>query len=71
MILTLTIILGILVVIFGYTTFNLLRKNENAEELADINKNVSFDVRTMIADICSMLVRAIEFNLKASLFKSI
>ena len=33
MILTLTIILGILVVIFGYTTFNLLRKNENAEDI--------------------------------------
>ena len=26
------IILGLLVVIFGYTTFNLLRKNEKAEE---------------------------------------
>ena len=33
MILTLTIILGILVVIFGYTTFNLLRKNEKAEDI--------------------------------------
>tara|TARA_B110000967_G_scaffold49501_1_gene50499 strand:- start:716 stop:988 length:273 start_codon:yes stop_codon:yes gene_type:complete len=31
--LTFTIILGILVVIFGYTTFNLLRKNENAEDI--------------------------------------
>ena len=33
MILTLTIILGILVVIFGYTTFNLLRKNERADDI--------------------------------------
>jgi|TARA_B100000780_G_scaffold170192_1_gene119126 hypothetical protein len=33
MILTFTIILGILVVIFGYTTFNLLRKNEKAEDI--------------------------------------
>ena len=33
MMLTFTIILGILVVIFGYTTFNLLRKNENAEDI--------------------------------------
>jgi|TARA_B110000977_G_scaffold187796_1_gene255272 hypothetical protein len=31
--LTFIIILGILVVIFGYTTFNLLRKNENAEDI--------------------------------------
>jgi len=29
----LTVILGILVVIFGYTTFNLLRKNEKAEDI--------------------------------------
>jgi hypothetical protein len=27
------IILGLLVVIFGYTTFNLLRKNERAEDI--------------------------------------
>jgi hypothetical protein len=33
MMLTFIIILGILVVIFGYTTFNLLRKNENAEDI--------------------------------------
>ena len=33
MILTFTIILGILVVILGYTTFNLLRKNEKAEDI--------------------------------------
>lgn len=29
----LTVILGILVVILGYTTFNLLRKNEKAEDI--------------------------------------
>lgn len=29
----LTIILGIMVVILGYTTFNLLRKNEKAEDI--------------------------------------
>jgi len=28
-----TLILGLLVVIFGYTTFNLLRKNEKAEDI--------------------------------------
>jgi len=33
MILIFTIILGILVVILGYTTFNLLRKNEKAEDI--------------------------------------
>ena len=33
MMLTFIIILGILVVVFGYTTFNLLRKNENAEDI--------------------------------------
>ena len=33
MMLTFIIILGILVVIFGYTTFNLLRKNEKAEDI--------------------------------------
>jgi len=32
-ILILTVILGILVVILGYTTFNLLRKNEKAEDI--------------------------------------
>jgi predicted house-cleaning NTP pyrophosphatase (Maf/HAM1 superfamily) len=31
--LTFTIILGILVVILGYTTINLLRKNENSEDI--------------------------------------
>tara|TARA_R110000772_G_scaffold90896_2_gene187210 strand:+ start:258 stop:533 length:276 start_codon:yes stop_codon:yes gene_type:complete len=33
MISTFTIILGILVVILGYTTFNLLRKSEKAEDI--------------------------------------
>ena len=33
MMLTFTIILGVLVVILGYTTFNLLRKNEKAEDI--------------------------------------
>ena len=33
MMLILTIILGVLVVILGYTTFNLLRKNEKAEDI--------------------------------------
>lgn len=33
MMLTFTIILGILVVILGYTTINLLRKNENSEDI--------------------------------------
>ena len=28
-----TLILGLLVIIFGYTTFNLLRKNEKAEDI--------------------------------------
>jgi hypothetical protein len=30
---TLTIILGLMVVILGYTTFNLLRKNEKQEDI--------------------------------------
>ena len=50
MILTLIIILGILVVILGYTTFNLLRKNERAEDivtqyneyLTEFNKQIKF-----------------------------
>jgi len=33
MMLILTIILGVLVVILGYTTFNLLRKKEKAEDI--------------------------------------
>ena len=33
MMLIYTIILGVLVVILGYTTFNLLRKNEKAEDI--------------------------------------
>ena len=33
MMLTFTIILGVLVVILGYTTFNLLRKNERADDI--------------------------------------
>lgn len=43
-------ILGILVVILGYTTFNLLRKNEKAEDiiiqyneyLTELNKQIEF-----------------------------
>tara|TARA_R110001592_G_scaffold32290_3_gene113303 strand:- start:761 stop:1033 length:273 start_codon:yes stop_codon:yes gene_type:complete len=50
MILIFTIILGILVVILGYTTFNLLRKNERAEDIivqyneyiGEFNKQLSF-----------------------------
>ena len=50
MILTFIIILGILVVILGYTTFNLLRKNERAEDivtqyneyLTEFNKQIKF-----------------------------
>jgi hypothetical protein len=33
MILVFTIILGVMVVILGYTTFNLLRKNERADDV--------------------------------------
>ena len=33
MMLVFSIVLGILVVILGYTTFNLLRKNEKAEDI--------------------------------------
>jgi|TARA_B100000780_G_scaffold60655_1_gene38997 hypothetical protein len=40
--LTLTIILGILVVILGYTTFNLLRKNENADDVI-VSQNAFLD----------------------------
>ena len=44
------IILGLLVVIFGYTTFNLLRKNERAEDIivqyneyiGEFNKQLEF-----------------------------
>ena len=42
MMLTLTIILGILVVILGYTTFNLLRKNENADDVI-VSQNAFLD----------------------------
>ena len=51
MILAVTIgILSLLVVIFGYTTFNLLRKNERAEDiifqyneyLTEFNKQIKF-----------------------------
>ena len=46
----LSIILGLLVVILGYTTFNLLRKNEKAEDIivqynnyiAEFNKQITF-----------------------------
>ena len=46
----LSIILGLLVVILGYTTFNLLRKNERAEDIivqyneyiTEFNKQISF-----------------------------
>ena len=33
MMLFFTIILGVMVVILGYTTFNLLRKNERADDI--------------------------------------
>ena len=39
MMLIYTIILGVLVVILGYTTFNLLRKNEKAEDIMLSHKN--------------------------------
>ena len=51
MILEITIgILGLIVVILGYTTFNLLRKNERAEDIivqyndyiTEFNKQISF-----------------------------
>ena len=50
MMLTLIIISGILVVILGYTTFNLLRKNERAEDIivqyneyiGEFNKQLEF-----------------------------
>jgi hypothetical protein len=37
-----TIILGVLVVILGYTTFNLLRKNEKAEDII-LSQNTFID----------------------------
>ena len=37
-----TLILGLLVVIFGYTTFNLLRKNEKAEDII-LSQNTFID----------------------------
>lgn len=47
---TILVILGLLVVILGYTTFNLLRKNERAEDivnqyneyLTEFNKQIKF-----------------------------
>tara|TARA_B100000780_G_C20725768_1_gene288459 strand:- start:52 stop:327 length:276 start_codon:yes stop_codon:yes gene_type:complete len=39
MILTFTIILGVLVVILGYTTFNLLRKIEKTEDIIVSQQN--------------------------------
>ena len=50
MILTIIIVLSLLVVILGYTTFNLLRKNEKAEDiviqyneyLTEFNKQIKF-----------------------------
>ncbi len=42
MMLIYTIILGVLVVILGYTTFNLLRKNEKAEDII-LSQNTFID----------------------------
>ena len=50
MVLTIIIVLSLLVVILGYTTFNLLRKNERAEDivtqyneyLTEFNKQIKF-----------------------------
>ena len=50
MVLTTIIVLSLLVVILGYTTFNLLRKNERAEDivtqyneyLTEFNKQIKF-----------------------------
>ena len=50
MVLTTIIVLSLLVVILGYTTFNLLRKNEKAEDiviqyneyLTEFNKQIKF-----------------------------
>jgi len=49
--LTFTIILGILVVILGYTTINLLRKNENSEDII-----ISQDV--FIEQISSQIIKS-------------
>jgi len=51
MMLTFTIILGILVVILGYTTINLLRKNENSEDII-----ISQDV--FIEQISSQIIKS-------------
>lgn len=43
-----TIILGLLVVIFGYTTFNLLRKNEKAEDIIISQSEIIDDITNEI-----------------------
>ena len=66
MMLTFIIILGILVVIFGYTTFNLLRKNENAE---DIIFSLDETITTIEETIINSEKRLKEIDAKGS-FKS-
>lgn len=41
-------VLGLLVVIFGYTTFNLLRKNEKAEDIIVSQNNFIKNISTQI-----------------------
>jgi predicted PurR-regulated permease PerM len=48
-------ILGILVVILGYTTFNLLRKNEKAEDIIISQSNFINDFSTQLKQSQSRL----------------
>ena len=41
-------LLGLLVVIFGYTTFNLLRKNEKAEDIIISQQELIDNIETQI-----------------------
>jgi hypothetical protein len=52
-------ILGLLVVIFGYTTFNLLRKNEKAEDII-LSQNVFINKFSEQVDISQKHLEKID-----------
>ena len=62
MIITIIIsILSVLVVILGYTTFNLLRKNENAEDIV-VSYLIYLDKISKVIEISDEMLKKIDYK---------
>ena len=83
MILEITIgILGLIVVILGYTTFNLLRKNERAEDIivqyndyiTEFNKQIALRIdlkKQMIEVYLKVMMKQVGFLNKLRIYKKV